>query len=190
MLIYVLTVPVCMLIDYYLTLLGESLSKEYREHYVLKEYELNPMWQNDVRKKKWFNPKQLVLVVVFTAVFYFFISYLYEDDYNLLQFMMGMFIAPYITVIARHLTNLMLFIYVRKNPTLLEGKVIIPYQYMLVTSRIMAVPGIFTFVVIYAFTQSIFVLGGVVGSGLFFLVHYIWALKARKKASNNFTKPS
>ena len=58
MLIYVLVLPLFMLADYYLTLLGERQSKEYREHYVLKEYEVNPLWQGDVKKQKWFNPKQ------------------------------------------------------------------------------------------------------------------------------------
>lgn len=52
---------------------------------------------------------------------------------------------------------------------------------MLVTSRIMVVPGILMFIVIYAFTQHIFVLGGIVGSVILFCVHSIWAYKARKK---------
>ncbi len=182
MLIYVLVLPLFMLADYYLTLLGERLSKEYREHYVLKEYEVNPLWQGDVKKQKWFNPKQLSLVVVFTGIFYFFIQYLYENDFSLLQFMMGAITAPYAIILGRHLSNLLLFIYIRKNPATLEGKVIIPSTYMLVTSRIMVVPGIFMYIVIYAFTQHTFVLGGVVGSMILYGVHFVWARKARKKA--------
>jgi hypothetical protein len=182
MLIYVLILPLFMLADYYLTLLGERLSKEYREHYVLTEYEVNPLWQGDVKKQKWFNPKQLILLVVFTGIFYFFIQYLYYDDnYFLLKFMMGMITAPYTIILGRHLSNLLLFIYIRKNPTTLEGKVIIPSTYMLVTSRIMVVPGIFMYIVIYAFTRHTFVLGGVIGSLILYFVHYIWALKAKKK---------
>ena len=171
MLIYVLVLPLFMLADYYLTLLGERLSKEYREHYVLKEYEVNPLWQGDVKKQKWFNPKQLSLVVVFTGIFYFFIQYLYENDFSLLQFMMGAITAPYAIILGRHLSNLLLFIYIRKNPATLEGKVIIPSTYMLVTSRIMVVPGIFMYIVIYAFTQHNFVLGGVVGNMILYSMH-------------------
>ncbi len=182
MLVYVLIIPLFMLADYYLTLLGETQSKEYREHYVLKEYEVNPLWQEDVKKRKWFNPKQLALVVVFTAIMYFFIQYLYYEDYMVMQLLMGMFTAPYTIILGRHLSNLLLFRYVRKNPAMMEGKVTIPYQYMLFTSRIMVVPGILMYVVIYAFTQHIFVLGGVIGSLILFFVHYIWARRARKKS--------
>lgn len=39
MLIYVLVMPLFMMEDYDLTLLGQKLSKEYREHYVTKGYE-------------------------------------------------------------------------------------------------------------------------------------------------------
>jgi len=183
MLIYIIILPLFMLADYYLTILGERCSKEYREHHVLKEYEVNPFWQSEVRKQKWFNPKHLILVLVFTALFYLLFQIL-EEDYRLVQFLMGMITAPYITVLGRHLSNLMLFLYVRKNPTLLEGRIIIPNRYVLASSRIMVVPNILTYIVIYAFTQSVFVLGGVVGSIILFFVHYIWALKARKKADS------
>ncbi|MBP7176915.1 MAG: hypothetical protein KBA53_11975 [Thermoclostridium sp.] len=118
MLIYVVIIPLFMMADYYLTLLGEKLSKEYRKHYVVKEYEVNPLWQKDVNQRKWFNPKQLVLVAVFTALFYFFIRYLYAEDYLLMQLLIGMITAPYVIILGRHLSNLLLFIYIRKNPTL------------------------------------------------------------------------
>ena len=97
---------------------------------------------------------------------------------------MGMITAPYTIVLGRHLSNLLLFIYIRKNPATLEGKVIIPSTYMLVTSRIMVVPGIFMYIVIYAFTQHTFVLGGVIGSLILYFVHFIWARKAQKKAGS------
>lgn len=180
MLIYVLVIPLFMMADYYLTLLGEKISKEYREHFVMKEYEVNPLWQKDVSRLKWFNPKQLLLVVVFTAIFYFFIQYLYDRDYTLMWLLMGMITAPYVIILGRHISNLLLFSYIRKNPAILEGKLSISYQYILVTSRIMVVPGIFMFIVVYAFTQEIFVLGGIIGSVLLYCVHYMWALKARK----------
>jgi hypothetical protein len=180
MLIYVLVIPLFMMADYYLTLLGNKISKEYREHFAMKDYEVNPLWQKDVSRQKWFNPKQLALVAAFTAIFYFFIQYLYDRDYILMQLMMGMITAPYAIILGRHLSNLLLFSFVRKNPGILEGKLMIPYQYMLATSRIMVVPGIFMFIVIYAFTQDFFVLGGTIGSVILFCVHFIWALKARK----------
>jgi hypothetical protein len=181
MLIYVLVIPLFMMADYYLTLLGQKFSKEYREHYVTKGYEVNPMWQKDVGRLIWLNPKQLALVVIVTVIFYCIIQSLYDRHSTMLQLLMGMITAPYVIVLGRHLSNLLLFSYIRKNPSLLEGKLIIPYQYTLVASRIAVVPGIIIFIVVYAFTRNTFALGGTIGSAILYCVHYFWALKARSK---------
>src|SRR5262245_6019846 len=52
----VLLVPVLMVLDYYLTLYGAHLAEQsYRRHFKTEHYELNPIWQRAVARRRWIN---------------------------------------------------------------------------------------------------------------------------------------
>ena len=65
----VILVPAFMLADYFLTLAGAVLrDRKYSDHFKTEHYEMNPLWQKDVARKKWLNPRHIVLVVVVSCV--------------------------------------------------------------------------------------------------------------------------
>lgn len=65
----ILAVPLLMLLDYALTILGARASLQvYRRHFRMPHYELNPMWQKSVAQLRWFNPRHLGLVCLVTAL--------------------------------------------------------------------------------------------------------------------------
>jgi len=70
--IAVVSVPILMFLDYFLTLAGKKLrDKVYSQHFANEEYELNPGWQKDINKFKLFNYKHILLVILVTVYFYF-----------------------------------------------------------------------------------------------------------------------
>lgn len=53
-----------MLLGYYLTLLGQACYRRCFSRYIEFEvYELNPMWQEDIKQGKLFNPKHLLMII-------------------------------------------------------------------------------------------------------------------------------
>src|SRR5262245_55141128 len=64
-----LIIPLLMLVDYFLTLVGARLAEEkYLLHFRIATYELNPIWQKSVQERRWFNPRHLVLVALVTIL--------------------------------------------------------------------------------------------------------------------------
>src|SRR6516162_5062024 len=58
----ILAVPVLMLSDYLLTILGAKASLGvYRQHFISPHYEINPLWQKCVQQLKWFSPLHFIL---------------------------------------------------------------------------------------------------------------------------------
>ena len=69
LIVVLLAVPVLMLLDYLLTILGAKASvRVYRRHFVVPNYELNPLWQESVRKQRWLNPRHLAIVCFATGL--------------------------------------------------------------------------------------------------------------------------
>ncbi len=64
-----------MLSDYVLTVFGAiQRDKKYSDHFQTQHYGLNSVWQKAIGQKRWFNPRHIVLTVLFTAV----LAYLLE----------------------------------------------------------------------------------------------------------------
>ena len=58
-------VPVLLLADYFLTIQGANAAAgKYSQHFRVRHYQLNPLWQQAIARRKWFNPRHLLLVVV------------------------------------------------------------------------------------------------------------------------------
>ena len=63
--IEVFLLPILMLLDYFLTVVGAKLGDEkHRQHFKGSDYELNPRFQKSIAQKRWFSPRHLTAVVI------------------------------------------------------------------------------------------------------------------------------
>ncbi len=119
----ILAVPLLMLLDYALTILGARASLQvYRRHFRMPHYELNPLWQKSVAQRRWFNPRHLGLVCLVTALL-LLPEWLPDFPFAALQLPLGMLLGAYVAVCGRHLTNLLLFWYLNRHPEEISGEV-------------------------------------------------------------------
>ncbi len=130
----IIAVPVLMLADYTLTILGAKESAAvYRKHFVLGSYELNPLWRKSVDQIRWFNPRHFSLVCLVTAL-------LIIVDQSVLpewpiELGLGMLFGAWGMLCGRHLTNLLIFRFLKRNPEQVSGQVNLSMQLTLKMSQ-------------------------------------------------------
>ena len=172
----VLFVPVLMLCDYFLTIAGYILrERSYGKHFKTEQYELNPYFQSDVNNKKWFNIRHLIWVIIGTLGFIFFIQ-LPENFVSTggKMYLLGMFIVTYSMVTARHLSNILLFLYSIKHPGELSGEVHMSYRFGLRLSQCNFLTYLFPLLIVAVYIRHPFLTGGLVGIVILWLVHSVW----------------
>jgi hypothetical protein len=127
-------VPAFMLLDYYLTLVGQVLSKKvYAKYFKTESYELNPRLQSDIAKERRLSPRHLA----FTCGITILLIILFESgdaDRNLVRFILGCFLVSYGVLIGRHLTNIATFVSLNRNPQLIDGQITLTPAYSLYVS--------------------------------------------------------
>jgi len=177
----IILLPVLMLADYFLTVLG-AIRKErkYAVHFKTQHYELNPVWQKTIAQKKWFTPRHLLLTLLTSGV----LAFLVESGNMPDAFAKGMFGCLFVLfgmIIGRHLSNLLIFRYLDRHPQDIAGEITMAHALMLTISScqnlVVAVP----MVLLAIFSPTPFVLGGLVGTLLLFVIHFKWIRKHRKQ---------
>jgi hypothetical protein len=170
----VFLVPVLMLFDYYLTLLGAYLAEQsYRRHFKVEHYELNPIWQKAVAQRRWLNWRHLALVFLVTVLLVLSLEVL-ELDAALYYALLGFLFTFYGLVLGRHLSNILTFAHLRRHPDGVTGEVRFSHRYVLLLSinqqLVAAVPIVF----IAIFAPSPFVFGAVAGILAMLLIKAFW----------------
>ena len=67
-----LLLPILMFADYFLTVVGAvQKEKKYSNHFTVQNYELNPIWQQDIAQKKWLNLRHILFTVLITVLLIF-----------------------------------------------------------------------------------------------------------------------
>src|SRR5215469_12151335 len=149
----VFIIPVLMLADYFLTVWGAILNeKKYGQHFKIEHYELNPIWQKAIARKRWFNLKHLANVAVFTA-FCFFWSYSWTDNNS--DFFGGFFgfmIILEAGIIGTHVTNILIFSYLIRHPGSVSGEIKMNHPLMLYMSQFRLVSLLLVLIVIAIFS--------------------------------------
>jgi|GEM_PF-1071428 len=178
----VLLVPILLLSDYYLTLAGAKLAGErYHRHFRLDHYELNPVWQESIAKRRWFNPRHLLLVVLVSAVFFFMASDPEFPD-ELLSGLIGVYFGAHGTVIGKHLSNLLMFRRVKNRPEEIRGEVFMAHSLILAISQAQYISILVPLLLLAGMTRNPMVVGAACGAGLLIAVHGIWRARARRVA--------
>ncbi len=182
-LIAIISIPVLMLADYYLTLLGKKLRDNvYTQHISSEQYELNPAWQKDINKFKLFNYKHLLAVILITG-YLFFAEKLLRDDWFFAIY--GAISTIYVYILMRHFQNILIYRFANKNPDMLSGKAVIGHIFSLKISQYNILMTAIMLIFVFAWTGSWFVLGSVSGLLLFSITQLRWINAYKRKKSSN-----
>ena len=192
----VLLLPIFMLLDYYLTILGATLNERgYGKYIAMQHYEMNPAWQKPVGQKKWFNPRHLLLALVFSLVFALLVEVVLPTpafaplDAIFTDFLMGFLLVLFASVLGRHVSNILVFRSVLRDPGGISGHVDIQHGLMLSWSLYQYFAVLLPLALVAAFVPHPFVLGGLAGALMLVLTHYGWLRKHRKKTKAEQVPP-
>jgi hypothetical protein len=175
----ILAVPVLMLLDYVLTILGAKASLGvYRQHYKVPHYELNPLWQKSVQQLRWFNSRHFIVVCALTALLFLLDRNQYEFD-----LLVGMLIGAYGAICGRHLTNLLLFHYLNRHPAEIEGQVHLTQQLALKMSLFNTLGLVPLLGLITVLVPQPWTIGALLGVLVVALSHLVWARKSKSQAA-------
>lgn len=183
----VLVIPVLMLLDYYLTLVAAILHERgYGEHMKIVQYELNPTWQASVKKRRWLNLRHLALVVLVTGI-----MLLVSEKVSAwpAKMLISAVVAVFAAVVGRHLSSVLTFRYVLKNPDDVRGTVSLSHRFVLRSSQNQVLILLCPFAAMLLFVRGPYTVGGVVGMTALFLVHNDWLKKHLKQRSPDESEP-
>jgi hypothetical protein len=174
-----LLVPVLMLTDYWLTVAGARLRDSgYATHFKMPSYELNPVWQKTIARKRWLNWKHLAL----TAIVGTGCVLLCEiPNQRISDLFFGFVLAVLGLVNGRHMSNLALFAYVRRRPQTLSGTVTMSHELVLWLSLFQLAPVMLTLMLLWIIVPTPQVVGAVAGVAALSLVHLLWMRWYRRR---------
>jgi hypothetical protein len=174
----IIAVPLLMLLDYALTILGASAARGvYRCHFRSPHYEINPLWQPSVRRLRWVNPRHLLLAALITGLL------LYADFTDLyagpvFDAILGALLGSYGCVYGRHLTNLLLFRYLNRHPGEISGEVNLSHRLVLRMSAFNLIGLIPLLVIVAVRVPDPFVVGVLLGVAAVSAAHVAWGRRA------------
>ncbi len=178
-LIAVISVPLLMFSDYFLTIAGKKYrDSEYSKKFTSQEYELNPVWQKDINSGKLFNYKHFLAAFLVTVYFYFASKLMSEE---LFDFFYGAILIVYMFIITKHLQNIFTFKLSTKHPEYLTGMVSVNQMYSLKISQYQILFFAMFLFVINIRMQSLFLFGGILGMLILYLNNLVWISRYKRK---------
>jgi hypothetical protein len=181
----VILVPLLFLADYFLTVFGAILKeKKYDEFFKTEQYELNPVWQHAIGKKKWFNPRLLGWAVLLAG---FLVSLEFANVPNeIIHGFVACFVLLFGATIGRHLSNILTFRRLIKKSDDISGQITMSHALVLTLSLYQSVAVVVPVVLLVIFYPSPALIGAFIGSLLLFAIHLGWIRRYKKKveASN------
>jgi hypothetical protein len=177
-----LLIPALMLSDYLLTVAGaRQRERGYADHFKTQHYELNPIWQQAIARKQWFNPRHLALVLLVGVVLVVADAYLIGADDPQIAFFTGAMLVVLGAINGRHLGNLATFAYIRRHPTELSGTIALSHELVLWLSTFQFLALLLPLALLAIYTPQPGVLGGFAGAAILLLVNLIWILRWRRR---------
>ncbi len=190
----ILLLPVLMFLDYFLTVLGAvQRERKHAEHFKVEHYELNPLWQKAISRKRLVNPRHIVLTLLVSGLLALMFQFeLLPDAFA--EGTMGFLFVIFGTVIGRHLSNILTFRGYARRAKEVSGQVTLSHSLTLAVSTYQYLTVAVPVVIIAFFSPSPFTVGGAFGIGMLFVVHGLWIRrhnKARAKTDSQATpKPA
>lgn len=176
----ILLIPVFMFIDYYFTIWGSVLrDKGHSKHFELPNYELNPIWQADIQKKKIVNLRFFGGVVI-TFLPALFLTEFFGISPRMNEFLSGLILVHFGLLIGRHLSNIFSYVFVIHHEGAISGRVRIGYDYMLHSSMYQYLVAILPIVMLTVYLRTWFMFGCVTAAAGSAIMHLSWIRKHRK----------
>ncbi|NNF00411.1 MAG: hypothetical protein HKN25_15440 [Pyrinomonadaceae bacterium] len=181
----ILLLPILMIADYYLTILGAILrEKKYGEYFPIETYEMNPTYQDDIDSKRLFNPRFIGQLILNFGLL--FLASLFLTD--ALEFLYWIILGFYLTLFAYinglHMSNILSFLFVKSNPNVMKSEIRISHRYnlysSLFTNSVLLLPVIF----ILLFSYSHFILGSLIAVLYNAFLCLMWIAKNRKSSKS------
>jgi hypothetical protein len=142
-------------------------------------YEINPYFQRDIDSLRIVSPRFILVLVVTSLVLFVFWRLTPPSAPSMYLFMLGMLIGPQLLVHTRHLRNLFLF---RAAATdAVRGRIEYSREVGLRGSSVELLSFAAIFVVLFAFTESWFTVGGAISCLSIAIKH--WRLAAKHVAA-------
>lgn len=177
----VLLLPIMMFADYFLTVLGAiQWEKKYSLHFKTEHYELNPIWQKQITKKKWFNPRHVALTIILSGILICLVEF-GGMPHGFVQVVLGCVLVLYGMILGRHFCNLLIFSHLIRKPDQIFGEVTMSHQFVLSLSLYQTLMVMIPIVLVAVFSQSNFARGGAAGIVLFLIINLGWIRKAKKQ---------
>jgi hypothetical protein len=183
----ILLLPALMLANYFLAVWGAiKREKNYSHHFKTQHCTLNPIWQKQIRQKKWFNPRHIFFTIIPIAILACCLeSDLIPDDF--ISGIMGCLFIVYSTTIGRNLSHLMIYRYLAKNPYEITGEISMSHSFVLSLSTYQYLEMLLPIAIIAIFSPTPFVFGGLCGTILIFVLQFVWIFRNKKSIEKNKT---
>ncbi|HVN18066.1 MAG TPA: hypothetical protein VMU05_04815 [Dongiaceae bacterium] len=143
-------------------------------------FELNPLFQRDVDSMKYWSPRFLLALVLTSTLIAIEWALLVPDSTGFYIFLIGAMICVQLANHVRHLANLHLFSS-RLLTDQLRGRIEYARPLILRMSSVQFLGFTILFAVVFAFTRSWFVAGGIFSCFLISLKHWYLAHRAAEK---------
>src|SRR5262249_53832041 len=119
----ILLLPVMMFADYFLTVWGAILKeRKHSEHFKHEHYELNPIFQKEIAKKKWFNPRHTLVTILVSLGLALLLQFGDIPD-AVAEGLLGYFFTLFGAIIGRHLSNILIFKQMARSPNEVSGQI-------------------------------------------------------------------
>ncbi len=156
----VLLLPVLMIADYYLTILGAVLrEKEFGKHFIIDAYEMNPTYRNGIDQKRLLNLQFIAQVLLNFLILLACSIFLNGDLEFIFWIVLGFYLTLYGYVIGLHVSNILIFRWVERNPNAFDGVITLSHDFNLRMSLNLNAVLLIPVIIILIFSFSFFVLG-------------------------------
>ena len=176
-----LLIPLFMFADYLLTIAGSTLKeKVHCNHFKTKHYELNPIWHDNVKQKKWFSPKHTAITLIFSLFLIFCAESNYLSD-KFAEGLLGCLLVSFGMINGRHLSNILSFLYINQHSDSVSGQVFMSHELVSRLSTYQYIGVYLPIMIIAIFSPSPFIYGALCSIVLNTKAHILWAKKYKKK---------
>jgi len=180
------TWAVLSIFDFTATMLYSRAYREFLSATVQYErgVEMNPLFEKDVQKVRWFSPRYIFLMLGVTLLIGFTGSWLPPQTFEIVA---GTVILLLLVVDLRHIENLSFVWFLKSDPEGFKGKIEQSYK---LSQRRVAVYSFNTgilYLIVFLLTGRVFFVGGTIVSVLLALRHFL--LSRRKLSKQPSTNP-
>jgi len=170
----VLIIPPLMLLDYFLTVVGARLIEGgYAKHFKFPDYEINPLFRDVIRKKKWISLKHLCFVALATTVCIYW-AHAWQGYDPVSEAIFGGVLILFSTIDGFHISNILTFRWILRHPEQVSGEVFMTQRYIVHLTRCRTVAVLFPIGVAAALVPSPFLFGGVAAVLSLILGQSVW----------------